>query len=128
MDEDHGYQPERLLSEAPPFQNQQQHERAGSMSLGSKPPIDDAPATVNGDAVNTEATPATQLEPQVNSVINSEVGGGCMRAWNSTNLLLDWSTNTAQSIEAEHRVCKGMRKSYVPWLRLIDIGRNLHSF
>jgi hypothetical protein len=75
MDEDHN-NPERLLSETPSFQTQQSHERTGSMSLGMKPPTDDAPAAVNGDAVKTEAPPPAQPDPvaeQVNNVINSEV-------------------------------------------------------
>ena len=76
MDEDHNH-PERLRSETASFQTQQPHERTGSMSLGMKPPTDDAPAAVNGDAVKTEAPPSpAQPDPvaeQVNSVINSEV-------------------------------------------------------
>ena len=75
MDEDHNH-PERLRSETPSFHTQQAHERTGSMSLGVKPPTDDALAAV-GDAVKTEASPSAQPDPvaeQVNSVINSEVG------------------------------------------------------
>jgi hypothetical protein len=75
MDEDHNH-PERLRSETPSSQTQQPHERTGSMSLGMKPPTDDVPAAVNGDAVKTEAPPPAQLDPvaeEVNNVINSEV-------------------------------------------------------
>ena len=46
------------------------------MSLGMKPPTDDVPAAVNGDAVKTEAPPPVQPDPvaeKVNNVINSEV-------------------------------------------------------
>jgi len=75
MDEDHNH-PERLRSETPSFQTQQPHERTGSMSLGVKPPIDDAPEAVNGDPVKAETPPPAQPDPvaeQVNNVINSEV-------------------------------------------------------
>jgi len=75
MDEDHK-NPERLRPETPSFQTQQPDEKTGGMSLGMKPPTDDAPAAVNGNAVNTEAPPPAQPDPvaeQVNNVINSEV-------------------------------------------------------
>jgi hypothetical protein len=71
MDEDHNH-PERR-SETP---SSQAHEKTGSMSLGIKPPTDDAPAVVNGDVVKTEAPLPVQPDPlaeQVNNVINSEV-------------------------------------------------------
>jgi hypothetical protein len=85
MDEDHNH-PERLRSETPSYQTQQPHERTGSMSLGMKPPTDDAPAAVNGEAVKTEAPPPAQPDPiaeQVNTVINSEVS-----VWERENRML----------------------------------------
>jgi hypothetical protein len=45
------------------------------MSLGTKPPNEEAPTAVNGNAVKTEA-PLTLPDPigeQVNGVLNSEV-------------------------------------------------------
>jgi hypothetical protein len=79
MDEDNN--PDRLLSEPPEFpassQQQQQHERTGSMSLGAAPNANgDDVSPINGEHATTSAPPPTQIDPNakaVHDVINSEV-------------------------------------------------------
>jgi hypothetical protein len=114
MDEDHNH-PERLRSETPSFQAQQPQERTGSMSLGMKPPTDDAPAAVNGDAAKSEAPPPAQPDPdaeKVINVINSEVSVWVReKSGIVLTFLSDWSTDTAQPTEAEYCLCKGKRKA-----------------